>query len=63
MQTTYVLENLKKTFEAAGTALDQVVKAQVFLTDLNNFHGFDECGRRYFKLPPPRTTVGRPASW
>jgi enamine deaminase RidA (YjgF/YER057c/UK114 family) len=35
-----------------------VVKAQVFLTDLNNFHGFDSVWRRYFALPPPRTTVG-----
>ena len=37
LQTTYVLENLKKTFEAAGSSLDHVVKAQVFLTDLNLF--------------------------
>src|SRR5262249_37448420 len=41
LQTTYVLENLKKTFEAAGSSLDHAVKAQVFLTDLNDFHGFD----------------------
>ena len=41
LQTGYVLENLKKTFEAAGSSLDHVVKAQVFLTDLNDFAGFD----------------------
>jgi enamine deaminase RidA (YjgF/YER057c/UK114 family) len=58
LQTTYVLENLKKTFEAAGSSLDHVVKAQVFLTDLNNFHGFDSVWKRYFKVPPPRTTIG-----
>jgi reactive intermediate/imine deaminase len=58
LQTTYILENLKKTFEAAGSSLDQVVKAQVFLTDLNNFHGFDTVWKRYFKQPPPRTTIG-----
>ena len=58
LQTTYVLENLKKTFEAAGSSLDHVVKAQVFLTDLNNFHGFDTVWKRYFKQPPPRTTIG-----
>jgi enamine deaminase RidA (YjgF/YER057c/UK114 family) len=34
------------------------VKAQVFLTDLNNFHGFDTVWKRYFKQPPPRTTIG-----
>jgi enamine deaminase RidA (YjgF/YER057c/UK114 family) len=58
LQTAYVLDNLKKTFEAAGSSLDHVVKAQVFLTDLANFHGFDTVWKRYFKVPPPRTTIG-----
>ncbi len=57
-QTRYILENLKKTFEAAGSSLDHVVKAQVFLTDLNNFNGMDEVWKEYFKTPPARTTVG-----
>lgn len=58
LQTEFVLENLKKTFEIAGSSLDHVVKAQVFLTDLNDFAGFDQIWKRYFKVPPPRTTVG-----
>jgi enamine deaminase RidA (YjgF/YER057c/UK114 family) len=58
LQTAYILENLKKTFAAAGSSLDHVVKAQVFLTDLDNFHGFDSVWKRYFKVPPPRTTIG-----
>jgi reactive intermediate/imine deaminase len=58
LQTEYVLGNLKRTFEAAGSSLDQVVKAQVFLTDLGNFHGFDTVWKRYFETPPPRTTIG-----
>jgi len=57
-QTRYVLENLAKTFKAAGTSLDQVVKAQVFHTDLANFAGFDEVWKEFFATPPPRTTVG-----
>jgi enamine deaminase RidA (YjgF/YER057c/UK114 family) len=57
-QARYILENLKKTFEAAGSSLDDVVKAQVFLMDLNDFCGFDEVWKEYFKTPPPRTTVG-----
>src|SRR5436309_3472404 len=57
-QTRYVLENLARTFEAAGTSLDRVVKAQVFHTDLNNFFAFDEVWREFFPAPPPRTTVG-----
>jgi len=58
LQTDYVLRHLKNTFEAAGSSLEQAVKAQVFLTDLNDFHGFDTVWRRYFKVPPPRTTIG-----
>ncbi len=58
LQTDYILRNLAKTFAAAGSSLDHVVKAQVFLTDLNNFHGFDTIWKRYFKVPPPRTTIG-----
>src|SRR5438309_2127397 len=57
-QTRYILENLARTFEAAGTSLSHVVKAQVFLTDLNNFAAFDEVWREFFSAPPPRTTVG-----
>jgi len=57
-QTRYILENLARTFKAAGTSLDHVVKAQVFQTDLMNFNGFDEVWREFFKTPPPRTTIG-----
>lgn len=58
LQTRYILENLKQTFAAAGSSFDHVVKAQVFLTDLMNFNGFDEVWHEYFKVPPPRTTIG-----
>jgi enamine deaminase RidA (YjgF/YER057c/UK114 family) len=58
LQTEYVLRNLKTTFEAAGSSLEHVCKAQVFLTDLHDFHGFDTVWKRYFKVPPPRTTIG-----
>jgi reactive intermediate/imine deaminase len=54
-QTRYILENLVRTFRAAGTSMDRVVKAQVFLTDLADFNGFDEVWGEYFKSPPPCT--------
>jgi enamine deaminase RidA (YjgF/YER057c/UK114 family) len=56
-ETRYILENLAKTFKAGGTSLDRVVKAQVFLTDLADFNGFDEVWREFFPVSPPRTTV------
>src|SRR5262249_41225244 len=58
LQTHYVLGNLTKTFEAAGSSLDQVVKAQVFLADLTHVQSFNKVWRDYFPVPPPRTTVG-----
>jgi reactive intermediate/imine deaminase len=58
LQTEYILKNFANTFKAAGTSLDRVVKAQVFLTDLNHFAGMDEVWKQHFKAPPPRTTVG-----
>src|SRR5262249_57764887 len=51
-------EKGKKVLAGGGSSLENVVKAQVFLTDLNNFHGFDTVWKRYFKVPPPRTTIG-----
>jgi len=58
LQTRFIMESLKRTFAAAGSSLDKIVKAQVFLTDLKHFAGFDEVWRQYFAVPPPRTTVG-----
>ena len=58
LQTRFVLENLKTTFEAAGSSLDHIVKAQIFLMDLDDFNGFDEVWREFFDVPPPRTTIG-----
>src|SRR5215469_17856992 len=49
LQTDYILKNMAKTFKAAGTSLDNVVKAQVFLMDLNHFAEFDEVWRDHFK--------------
>lgn len=57
-QTDYILKNLSMTFEAAGTSLDNVIKAQVFMADLDDFYAFDQIWKTHFKTPPPRTTVG-----
>ncbi len=56
-QTRYVLNNLAAVFKAAGCDLKDVVKSQVFLTDLNDFYAFDQVWKELFPAPPPRTTV------
>ncbi len=57
-QARYVLDNLAATFKAAGCGLKDVVKAQVFMTDLDDFFAFDQVWKEYFPAPPPRTTIG-----
>jgi enamine deaminase RidA (YjgF/YER057c/UK114 family) len=56
-ETRFILDNLVKTFRAAGTSLDQVVKAQVFLTEMSDFYGFDEVWQEFFPVPVPRTVL------
>ncbi len=56
-QARYVLNNLRSVFEAAGCDFKDVVKSQVFLTDLNDFYYFDQVWKEFFPSPPPRTTV------
>lgn len=57
-QTERVLENLKGILEAAGSSLDRVVRATVFLADLGEFAAMNEVYGRYFgHQPPARSTV------
>lgn len=54
-----VFENLKAVAEAAGGSLGDVVKLNVYLTDLGNFAVVNETMKRYFDEPyPARAAVG-----
>ncbi|MDP2902826.1 MAG: RidA family protein [Methylovulum sp.] len=58
-QITQVFENLKAVAEAAGGNLADVVKLNVFLTDLANFPVVNEIMGRYFQPPyPARAAIG-----
>ena len=41
-ETTRVFENLKGILEAAGSSLEQVVKCNVYLRDINDFAAMNE---------------------
>ena len=56
-QTTQVCENLKAVVEAAGTAMDKVVKTVCFLADINDFAKFNEIYGEYFTSKPARSCV------
>jgi 2-iminobutanoate/2-iminopropanoate deaminase len=57
-QTERVFENIKGILEAAGSNLHHVIKATVFLKDMNDFPAMNEVYARYFTAAPPaRSTV------
>ena len=57
-QTRQVLENLKAVLEAAGSSLDQVIKATVFLKNMADFTVLNEIYGEYLgAAKPARSTV------
>lgn len=57
-QTERVIKNLRAVLEKAGLTLEDVVKADVFLTDLANFSPMNEIYTIYFsQAEPARATV------
>jgi 2-iminobutanoate/2-iminopropanoate deaminase len=57
-QTKQVLENIKAVVEAAGSSIEKIVKATVFLKDMEDFKKMNDVYCTYFKkIPPARTTV------
>lgn len=57
-QTVRVFENMAALLQAAGTDFAHVVKATVFLADMNEFAAMNEVYARYFTAPyPARSTV------
>lgn len=58
-QIRRVFENLSAVAKAAGGSLQDVVKLNVFLTDLGNFPLVNEVMAQYFREPyPARAAVG-----
>jgi 2-iminobutanoate/2-iminopropanoate deaminase len=60
-QTRRTLENLKAILEGAGTTLDRVVKANVYLKDMNDFAAMNAVYAEYLApqgvIAPARTTI------
>ncbi|MFF2597221.1 RidA family protein [Priestia megaterium] len=48
VQATQVFENLKAVLEEAGASLNTVVKATVFIKDMNDFAALNEVYGEYF---------------
>lgn len=61
-QMHQVMQNMKAILEESGSSLDQIVKVNVFLTDIRDFAAMNEIYASYFEEGnyPARTTVEAP---
>ena len=56
-QARQTMENLKSVLEAAGSSMDDAIKVNVFLKDMNDFQTMNEIYAQYFKNKPARATI------
>jgi 2-iminobutanoate/2-iminopropanoate deaminase len=57
-ETMRTFENVRAILEAAGSSLDDVVKCNVYLRDINDFAAMNEVYETFFSAPfPARTTI------
>ena len=58
-QTTQVFKNLQAVCEAAGGSLKDIVKLNIYMTDLGNFATVNEVMTQFFEQPyPARAALG-----
>lgn len=58
-QVVQVFENLTAVCTAAGGTINDIVKLNIFLTDLSHFAKVNEIMSRYFSQPyPARAAIG-----
>lgn len=58
-QVVQVFENLTAVCQAAGGSLNDIVKLNIYMTDLSNFATVNEIMERYFTQPyPARAAIG-----
>lgn len=56
-QTRQVCKNLKAAVEAAGGTLDDVVRVDVFVRNIEHFNQIHAVRREYFPQSPPASTM------
>lgn len=57
-ETRQALDNIESVLKAAGASMDDVVQAQVFLSDLDDYDAMNEIYSSYFEdAPPARAAV------
>jgi 2-iminobutanoate/2-iminopropanoate deaminase len=57
VQTRQVCENLKAAVEAAGGSMDDIVRVDVYVRNMEHFDAIHKVRRQYFKAPAPASTM------
>jgi 2-iminobutanoate/2-iminopropanoate deaminase len=57
VQTRQVCENLKAAVEAAGGTMDDIVRVDVYVRNMEHFDQIHKVRRQYFKAPAPASTM------
>lgn len=58
LETKYALENLKNVIEAAGSKFENIMKVNIFITDLKKYGDLNITYAEYFKdFKPARSCV------
>lgn len=57
IQTRQTCENLKSAIEAAGGTLANIVRVDVYITDMRHFDAIHAVRRIYFPVDPPVSTM------
>jgi reactive intermediate/imine deaminase len=56
-QTRQVCENIKSAVETAGGTMDDVVRVDVYVRNIEHFDKIHKVRREYFKAPAPASTM------
>jgi reactive intermediate/imine deaminase len=56
-QTRQVCENIKSAVQAAGGTLDDILRVDVYVRNMEHFDKIHKVRREYFKAPPPASTM------
>lgn len=56
-QAEFVFSNISKILAAAGLGMDDVVKAQIFVTNMDHFSAISMVRNKYFSGPQPVSTL------
>lgn len=56
-QTEFVFKSLQNILEEAGASLDDVVKVNIYVTDMNDFAKISPIRNKYFKNCEPASTL------